>query len=225
MKLNGFIVACLTSLLKVPAYIAFLMMCTACVSSNSDVFIPPSASEDVKYQPVLEKWRKNASTYKDLDLIFKASAVLISPEMDESYRNRLIEIYGNQAKVDDKIVLSKDTISVVVDFFTRSESHLDLADESLWKLQLTINGNKIPSYSVHRYRKKELLTPFFPLSSHWSRLYVVTFKLPIELLNGLEAKDFFDKKESNSNLPNGQDRTIVFSMHSGEAQVKFSWEP
>ena len=225
MKLNGFIVDSLISLLKVPAYIVFLLFCTACVSTNSKIQVTSSAIDDPKYQPVLDKWRKSASTYRDLDLIIKTSAVLISPEMDESYRNRFIDIHGNQAKFDDKIILTKDTISIVVDLFTKSEAHLDLTDESLWKIHLIINGVMIRPQSVDRYRKKELLSPFFPLSSSWSRDYVIVFKLPVDILSGNEAKDLFDKKEVSSSLPNPQDRTIVLSMNSGEAQVKFSWEP
>jgi hypothetical protein len=225
VKLNSFIVDSLISLLKVPAYIVFLLICTACVSTNSKIQLTSSAIDDPKYQPVLDKWRKSASTYRDLDLILKTTAVLISPEMDELYKNRFIDIHGSQAKFDDKIILSKDTISVVVDLFTKSEAHLDLSDESLWKIQLIINGIMIRPQSIDRYRKKELLSPFFPLSSSWSRYYVLVFKLPFDLLMGNEVKDLFEKKELASSLPNPQDRTIVLSMNSGEAQVKFSWDP
>lgn len=201
----------------------FLLLCSSCSTLSSESFSPPSPTDDAKYEPVLKKWRKNISVYKDLELRLRASAVLISPEMEESYKVRLSEIHGNQAKVDNKIVLSKDTISVVIEIFTKTEAFLDLNDESLWNLSLTMQGNTSNPISVYRYRKKELLLPYFPISTQWSRFYVVVFKLPLELQNENAIKDFFQKKEPQIDLPPSQDRIIVFSMNSGEAQVKFSW--
>jgi hypothetical protein len=215
----------LTPLLRVSAYSLFLLLCTACSTLPTDSYSPSSPMDDAKYQPILEKWRKSVSTYKDLELRVRASAVLVSPEMEESYRTRLSEIQGAQAKVDNKIVMSKNTVSVVVEVFTKTEAFFDLADDNLWSLSLTIQGKPISPNSINRYRKKELLVPFFPLSTDWSRFYIVVFKLPYELLKEGEVKEFFQKKESQPDLPPGQDRTIVFSMNSGETQAKFSWDP
>ncbi|APJ03604.1 hypothetical protein [Silvanigrella aquatica] len=210
-------------LFKTLGYSFFLILCTAC-STLYSTNTPQSAIDDVKYQPVLEKWRKKVSAYKDLELKFTASAVLVSPEMEDSYRLRMLEIQGNQEQVDSKIILNKDTISVVVDLFTRSESYLDLDDKRFWNINLIINGKTINPLSVNRYRKPELLTPYFPKGSVWSRFYVVVFKLPVEILNGRNAKDLFELNEAKSQMPLGQDRTIIFSMNSSEAQAQFSWE-
>ena len=224
MKSNGLHASKLISLLTFPAYIVFLMMCTACVSSNSEVKIHSAPIEDPKYQPILNKWRKSVLIYKNIDLIMKASAVLVSREMEQSYKNRFIEIHGEKAKVDDKIMLSKDTISIVIDLFAKSDAYMNLSDQSMWNVNLSINNNIISPYSIERYRKKELLIPFFPLSTYWSRYYVLIFKIPFELLKGNDAKDLFEKKDNATQLPNSQDGTIVLLMNSGEAQIKFSWD-
>ncbi len=224
MKLISLFFVRLTSFLRVSAYSFFFLLCTACSTLSMESYSPPSALDDAKYLPVLEKWRKNVSSYKDLELRFKASAVLISPEMEESYKFRLFEIQGSQAKVDNKIVLSKDTVSVVVDFFTKTEAFLNLADENLWNLSLTIHGKSINPNSINRYRQKEQLLPFFPMSTEWGRYYIVVFKLPYELRDGSEAKEFFQKKELQPDLLPGQDSTIVFSMNSSEARAKFTWD-
>lgn len=225
MKLISLFFLCFISLCRVFAYSFFLLLCTACSTITTDSYFPSSALDDANYQPVLKKWRKSVSVYKDLELRFRASAVLISPEMEEAYKTRMFEIQGAQAKADNKIILNKETISIVVDIFAKTEAFLDLEDENLWNLNLSIQGNTINPISINQYRKKELLLPFFPMSSGWSRYYVVVFKLPYELLKGVEAKEFFQEKESRPDLPPGQDRTIVFSMNSGEAQAKFSWPP
>ena len=225
MKFTSLFFVRLTSLLRVPAYSLFLLFCTACSTLPMDSYSPSSPMDDARYEPVLDKWRKSVSTYKDLELRFRASAVLVSPEMEESYKIRLTEIQGAQAKADNKILASNDTISVVVEVFTKTEAFLDLDDDKLWSLNLTLQGKVFNPISVNRYRKKELLMPFFPLSTQWSRYYVVVFKISKELLNGGEIKAFFEKKELQPDLPQEQDRTIVFSMNSGEAQAKFSWEP
>jgi hypothetical protein len=215
---------CLASLLRTLAYCFFFLFYSSCSTLSTDSYSPSSPWDDANYEPVLEKWRKSVSIYKDLELRFRTSAVLITPEMEVFYKIRFAEILGSQAKIDDKIVSSKDTISVVVDVFTKTESFLDLTDETLWNLSLTIQGKSVKPNSINHYRKKELLSPFFPKSTLWSRYYIIVFKLPYELLNGVESKEFFQKKESQPDLPQGQDSTIVFSMNSGEAQAKFIWD-
>lgn len=202
-------------------FLIFLTLGCSSLATNS--FSPSSAYEDVKYRPVLEKWRKTENVYKDLELKFRASAVLISIEMEESYKDRMTEIYGLSGIADSKILLSKDTISVVVDVFSKNEVFLDLEDKSLWSISLMMREKKVNPLAIHRYRKKEVLLPFFPMSTDWSRYYVIVFKLPYEVLNGYNIKDIFYNNEHQSDILPQQDRSIIFSMNSSEAQTKFVW--
>ena len=77
--------------------------------------------------------------------------------------------------------------------------------------------------SVDRYRKKELLSPFFPLSSSWSRYYVLVFKLPFELLMGnvLNWADKLEESEKNNSEAN---RLAVESISSIKTIASFSAE-
>lgn len=210
------------------AYICFLLLCTACSTPPSNFssgsVTPSLPMDDAKYQPVLGKWRKVVSNYKDLELNFKASAILISPEMEEAYKERLIEVHGTKAKVDHNIVSDNDKIVIVIDVFAKPDTFLDISDERLWNIELSMGAHSVVPYSINRYRNKEILNPFFPLSTQWSRHYVILFKLPTEVLKGGGVKDLFHKKDPQADLPPRKDDTIVFSMNSGEAQAKFSWE-
>ncbi|WGL59651.1 hypothetical protein QEJ31_14055 [Pigmentibacter sp. JX0631] len=205
-------------------YIIFIFLYTGCVHNQAEVLKPSNMYEDENYQPVLTKWSKSTNIYKDLELKFKITAVLISPEMEEAYKNRIEYIYGPKAKIDEKILLKKDTIAVVLDFFSKPDTFFELSDEGLWKISLKINDIIVPSHEIHPYRRKEGLKPFFPLSSYWSKHYIVLFKLPSEALKGLEVKDLFlnEKKESKE-LSSNEENKITLSMHSAEAQIKFSW--
>ncbi len=215
----------LATVLKPFAYIVFFILYTSCAHKQVEIVTPSQAYDDEKYQPVLVKWSRNSNVYKDLELRFKITAVLVAPEMEEAYRNRIDYIYGQFAKIDDKILLKKDTIAVILDFFGKPDSHYELSDESVWKMTMKIKDSVIPASEIHPYKRKEGLKPFFPLSSYWSRHYIVLFKIPNEVLNGLEVKDIFQtEKKANTELPTDQENLITFSMNSGEAQIKFSWD-
>ena len=206
-------------------YIIFGLLYTSCVHNQAEVLKPNNMFEDQNYQPVLTKWSKTTNIYKDLELKFKITAVLISPEMEDAYKNRIEYIYGSKAKIEEKILLKKDTIAVVLDFFSKPDTFFELSDEALWKISLKINDVIVPAHEIQPYRRKEGLKPFFPLSSYWSRHYIVLFKFPYGALKGFEVKDLFlnEKKESKE-LSSNEENKITLSMHSEEAQIKFSWD-
>lgn len=206
-------------------YIIFGFLYTGCVHNQADVLTPKNMYEDENYQPILTKWSKSTNIYKNLELKFKITAVLISPEMEDAYKGRIEYIYGPKAKIDEKILVKKDTIAVVLDFFSKPDNFFELNDEGLWKISLKINDVIVPAHEIQPYRRKEGLKPFFPLSSYWSRHYIVLFKFPYEALKGSEVKDLFlnEKKESIVSSSNSENK-ITLSMHSEEAQIKFSWD-
>ncbi|BBH52984.1 hypothetical protein [Fluviispira sanaruensis] len=205
--------------------IFFLFNCIACKSSdikvqdsiNSTYSAPPL--EDKKYGPILAKWYRENSIYRDLEMVFQSSATLLTPDMKEAYEKRLLETQGVGAKIDKNIMSDSTTFAIVVNHFIKTKALLELNDNKLWNLQLFINGKSYSPEGVISYKNKEILSSYFPDSSFWSRFYVVHFKLPSHLIEEISAEENVGKRS----LPQNGDRTIVFTMNSGEVQIKFSW--
>ncbi|WP_186643973.1 hypothetical protein [Fluviispira vulneris] len=225
LKILPFLSKLIKSHFKGFIIIFFLFNCIACNSidlkdqdsSNSTYSVPPL--EDKKYGSILAKWYRENSIYRDLEMLFKSSATLMSPEMKEAYEKRLIETQGVGVKIDKNIMGDATSFVIVVNHFIKTKALLELYDNKLWNLQLFIDGKSYSPESVIPYKNKDILSSYFPDNSHWSRFYVVIFKLPSHVIDEISAEQNVGKR----NLPQNGDRTIVFTMNSGEVQIKFSW--
>jgi hypothetical protein len=224
VKLIEFIIPTRTFFIKITAYSFLILFCTACTTSIQKMSAPVSPFDDLDYSPNLEKWRKQVSVYNDFELQILAGAVLVAPEMEEHYKVRLRRLQSEYAQSNPYIVTSQDSISIVIDLFAKTKPYMDLTDQNLWHLTLTIDDTVIAApHRIVAFSRHELLSPFFPLSSQWSRYYIVIFKLPYQILKGKDVKNFFSKQEKTQDLPQSENRTILFSMNSGEAKLHFSW--
>ncbi|KAB8033716.1 hypothetical protein [Fluviispira multicolorata] len=209
--------------------ILFSLLCIACksITLKEAESIESSYSllplEDKNYEPILSKWFRENYKYRDLELLFVSSATLLSPQMKNAYEKRLIETQGNNVKIDKNILNDSSTFGIIINHFTKNRVLLELNDQKLWTLQLNIDGKDYSPDSIIYYKNKDMLSSYFPDNNYWSRFYLVLFKLPPPILDKIESVNVRQKNDKNQSLPQIDDRTIVFTMNSGEMQMKFSW--
>ncbi len=173
------------------------------LSKDAQAFVPESPMEDSEYAPVLLRWQRDVTLYKDLQLYFVGSAVLISSEMQSAYRKRVEKIQGVSAKLDSNIISeNQDMVPVVITSYTPIYKFTEVDNDKIWNLALSYNNKWIRPSSIVYYRNKAVFQSYFPTGSVWSRMYVIQFHIP-----------HFDESQKN----------IVFSMHSGIAKADYYW--
>jgi hypothetical protein len=216
-----FNVRCVFSkILVTPLFCAFLCISifTACQTpaSQSDApGKPPHSSvtadpdEDPAYAPVLKSWRRDADLYKDFLLSFSGTVVMMSPQMQEAYVQRLHDLQGEVAKKDENLT-DPTMISVVVAFSVPVSKMQDLTESKIWGLTLTLpSGQMLAPKNVVPYKNKLALAAFFPPGNYWSKMFVIQFALPA----GVDVQSLFAQ----------QTNSVVFSMAAPEIKAYFTW--
>ncbi len=208
--------------------VACLFLASSCVSSHDSLQIPNSSEnqvfshkkenveanipdkpqDDYAYSAVISRWERDVTLYQDLQINFSGSAVLISPEMGEAYKKRAQQILGKNVKLDSNIVPEQDDIlPVVITAYTPLFSFSEFEDTKIWNISLFYNHEWLHPSSLIYYRNKASLSPYFPVGSAWSKMYVAQFRTTHK------------RATQASPLP----LPIVFSMHSGIAKADFYW--
>jgi hypothetical protein len=172
-------------------------------SKNAKAIVPENPADDPAYSPILVKWARDVTLYKDLEMYFSGSAILMTTEMMEAYKKRAERIQGIVKKFDTNVIPEKkDILPVVVTMYTTSPQFIELDDSKIWNVALFYQNQWVQPSSIFSYRNKASLQPYFPIGSNWSRMYVVQYRIP----------NWQDNKSD-----------VVFSMQSGIAKADYYW--
>lgn len=187
-------------------------------SKDAEAFVPVKPQDDPEYSPTLLKWERDVNLYKDLELFFSGTVVLMTPEMTEAYKNQVKKVQGETAKIDTNIVPEgKDMLSVVIAMYTPSAKFLELDNNKIWSVSLYVNHEWLSPSSLVYYRNKSSFISYFSTGSIWSRMYVAQFHVPHF------DENFKVKPAQMASQEKQDDNSIVFSMNSAIAKADFYW--
>jgi hypothetical protein len=165
---------------------------------------------DKEYAPVLKKWTRDVTLYKNFDMTLSSSAVLISSEMKKNYEKKYEKWNKNKINLDENVIAKKENVlSVVVILFSSFKNMNDLTDNDVWTKTIHYKNQWISASDVIEYKNKTMLEPYFHVGSHWSKVFVVQFPVP--------DLDKTWEKLGTAEAP------LEFSLHSGIANADFYW--
>ena len=179
--------------------------------NSAKIFGHEEYFNDTVYNPLLQKWSREVSLYKDFEMSLSGSAILMSPEMVEAYEKKMQKMDGNLLRLDKNLVSKKeDVVSILMIMFSSFKKMNDFDDSDSWNKTLYFQNKWISASNVVEYKNKSGFIPYFPVESHWSKVYVVQFQVP-------------QLKESLSKIGTA-DAPLVFSLHSGIVNADFYWK-
>ena len=101
-------------------------------------------------------------------------------------------------------------VSILMIMFSSFKKMNYFDDSDSWNKTLYFQNKWISASNVVEYKNKSGFIPYFPVESHWSKVYVVQFQVP-------------QLKESLSKIGTA-DAPLVFSLHSGIVNADFYWK-
>ena len=75
--------------------------------NSAKIFGHEEYFNDTVYNPLLQKWSREVSLYKDFEMSLSGSAILMSPEMVEAYEKKMQKMDGNLLRLDKNLVSKK----------------------------------------------------------------------------------------------------------------------
>jgi hypothetical protein len=184
---------------------------SGCVSRSVESSVPPEASQDSQYEPVLSRWTRKATVFSKFQNKVEMSAVLLTDEMRKAVTQRLSRLRG---AADSISVLSDSSggvrLGVLVSAFTPESAYANLDDRTLWSLSMRIGPSQLTPMYVRRITDKTLLQAFFPNIHQWSQDYLMVFDFPETILQ----RDNESQKET---------LTAELLAQSALAKVQLRW--
>lgn len=184
-------------------------------SKNAQAAVASSPFDDEEYAPILSAWQRDVTLYKDFMMAFSGTATLMSSEMIDAYKKRLIKLQGAGVKLDPNIIpKERNTVSVVISAYSPFGKLSDFTDNKVWNSVLRYNNQWIHPSNVVYYRNSSSFLPFFSVGYVWSKMIVMQFRVPNFVDSPLNSSSKF---EANAEHP------ILFSMISGPMTVDYAW--
>lgn len=175
--------AVFTRIVLASSLLSITAIMLSCVSSNESATVPPSASADQQYAPVLKRWFRDIKVFSEFQNRVEMSAVLLTNEMRRAVTERLSRLRG----ASDGLSVLSDTsggvrLGVLVSVFTPDEPYMTLDDRTLWSLSMRIGPSQMTPMYIRQISDKTLLRSFFPSMHRWSQDYLMVFDYPETIL-------------------------------------------
>lgn len=159
------------------------LLANSCVSASESAVVPPAATEDRLYAPVLKRWFRDIKVFSEFQNRIELSAVLLTSEMRRAVTERLSRLRGSSEGLS---VLSDTSggvrLGVLVSVYTPDEAYMSLDDRSLWSLSMRVGPSQMTPMYVRQISDKTLLQSFFPSIHRWSQDYLMVFDYPETIL-------------------------------------------
>lgn len=179
-------------------------------SQGTKASVGENPETDLNYSEKLSRWQRDVTLYQDFEIYYTGTATIMSPEMKENYKQQVLKVQGEKAKIDKNIIPDdNDVVSVVVSFYTTFAKYQDFEENKIWTKALFYHNKWIEPSSVVYYRNKSSLAPYFSVGTFWSRMYVLQFRDP----------DFVHWNANHSQ----EEQAMEFSVHSGIAKADYYW--
>ena len=162
--------------------ILLLLLFTACSS-------PTKKIDETKRRVLMESFTASQSNYKHLHNQFQVSATILNSKVIQVHLNqkRFYKYWSPEKYREEEKKASQDMSSAshfFVLLYTPNTKHndLDKKEGSIWRVHLNYNGSSYKGKVKRVIEKLIVLKSLYPHITRFHRPYLVTFDIPMYLL-------------------------------------------
>lgn len=192
--------------MKLLTFLWTALLCLAsCTISGPGTLssIPLSPKEDKSYIEVFNKWHKEINIFSEFQNRIEAHALFLSDDFRKAYHKRFESIRGET--IDPFNQETGADFGILISVTTPDHYFEEVDSRNIWTLKLAYGSLDLANPDIRSLKEKEILEPFFPFVSKWSKEFLVVFNLK--------------KEEGKAELP----QKVKLSMRSSLATIEMEW--
>lgn len=174
-------------------FVGAAILATGCASTYENPQLPALVPESEYYSEVA-KYTESKKLYDGMYNKLQFSATLLNTKVSRTQADHNARIYQWDAdlyankKSEVETSLSKET-KVFLSFFVPERKHDDLnKPKTLWRIFLDAGGKRYEGKAVKIKTILAELQLLYPEHNRWSTAYMVTFPVPVSMIENQETK-------------------------------------
>lgn len=160
---------------KVARALCILALPACITSTDDDVTIQPAIEDDSIYVSAYNKATSQYEVINNFETKYIIQTTLLSSAFREAFASRYQSLYNEPQPVLNE---ASQKTGFFVSIYTADDELKNLADNSLWNIQLIKSNKTLKPVKVEKLREKTRWRPFFKGISPWSEEYLVLFDTP-----------------------------------------------